>query len=145
MHECATRKSIPNFHVFKEWQFWRNFIKRCQSSTTTAMQQWAWMLGILFDRKLSHFINTVNAKGGFSSLNHHLLILDGHDSHVTIDVVEKDTKVGLDLLTLSSYISHALQLLDVSIFKPFEGACRQYIDVWTIASKAKVFHKEVLA
>jgi hypothetical protein len=50
---------------------------------------------------------------------HHLLILDIHSSHVTMDVVKTACSVGLDFLTLLSYTSHAMQPLDVSCFKPF--------------------------
>jgi hypothetical protein len=45
----------------------------------------------------------------------HLLILDGHSSHVTIEVVKRARAVGLHLLTLPSYCSHTMQPLDVAI------------------------------
>jgi hypothetical protein len=57
-----------------------------------------------------------------SPVRRHLLILDGHGSHVTMDVVKTACSVGLDLLTLLSHTSHAMQLLDVSCFKPFKQA-----------------------
>ena len=46
--------------------------------------------------------------------------LDGHNSHVTLEVVMRAMEVGLDILTLPFYTSHHLQALDVSIFAPFK-------------------------
>ncbi len=48
---------------------------------------------------------------------------------MTIDVVHKVRKVGLDLITLPSHTSHMLQPLDVACFKPFKIAFRAYINV----------------
>jgi hypothetical protein len=40
--------------------------------------------------------------------NHHLLILDCHNFHVMIDVVQNTKGVGLDLIILTSHTSHVL-------------------------------------
>jgi hypothetical protein len=46
--------------------------------------------------------------GGISPINCHLLILDEHNSHMTLDMVYKVKQNGLDLLTLPSHTSHCL-------------------------------------
>jgi hypothetical protein len=69
--------------------------------------------------------------GGISLERRHLLILDSYNSHVTLEVVMEAKRVGLDLLTLPSHTSHALQPLDVSVFKPFKQHFREYRDFWT--------------
>jgi hypothetical protein len=71
--------------------------------------------------------------------------MDGHSSHVTIDVVEKAKAVGLHLLALPSHCSHAMQPLDVAIFKPFKCAFRVYRDAWTLQNRGKEARKEILA
>jgi hypothetical protein len=48
--------------------------------------------------------------------------MDGHSLHVTIDVIRRARVVGLHLLTLPSYCSHAMQPLEVAVFKLFKGA-----------------------
>ena len=110
-----------------------------------AMQKKAWMTGTLFNEWINHFLHHVGIMYGISTENRHLLIMDGHNSHVTIDVAHTARKVGLDLLTIPSHTSHATQPLDVSIFKPFKTAFRKYRDFWTIRNKGKGAAKEDLA
>jgi hypothetical protein len=70
---------------------------------------------------MSRFIELVQAFGSLSPVNRHLLILDGYISHVSVEVVQEARRAGLDLLTLPSHTSHALQPLDVSIFNNFSA------------------------
>jgi hypothetical protein len=99
-----------------------------------------------FKAWIGHFIKNVRDCGwGISSDCHHLFILDGHSSHVTTDVVKTAWSMGLDLLTLPSHTSHALQPFDVSCFKPFKQAFHLLRDVWTLRNKSKGASKEVMA
>jgi hypothetical protein len=67
----------------------------------------------LFKAWIGHFVKNVRDCGlGISSNCCYLLILDGHGSHVTTDVVKTAQSIGLDLLTLPSHTSHALQPLE---------------------------------
>jgi hypothetical protein len=98
-----------------------------------AMQTKAWMTGQLLKSWIGHFVKNMRDCGlGISPSCRHLLILDGHGSHVTMDVVKTARSVGLDLLILPSHTSHAMQPLDVSCFKPFESAFRLLRDVWML-------------
>jgi hypothetical protein len=52
--------------------------------------------------------------------NQHLLILNGHGNHVTLETIGLAKEFGLDMITLPSHTSHALEPLDVSCFEPFK-------------------------
>ena len=60
-----------------------------------------------------------------------LLIMDGHGSHVTVDLIELARENSIHLLCLPSHTSHILQPLDVGVFKSFKTsfskACRRYL------------------
>ena len=60
-----------------------------------------------------------------------LLIMHGHGSHVSIDLIELARSNGVDLLCLPSHTTHILQPLDVGVFKSFKAnfskACSRYI------------------
>jgi hypothetical protein len=133
----ASGQYIPNFYIFKGMCMRHNYIRRCESGATMAISRKAWMIGFLFSAWIDHFIQSLQNSGGISPENPHLLVLDGHNSHVTIEVVEKAKEVGLHLVTLPSHISHALQPLDVSVFGPFNRAFRIYRDIWAMKNKGK--------
>jgi hypothetical protein len=54
-------------------------------------------------------------------------------------------RVGLDLLTLPSHISHALQPLDISVFKPFKQHFHEYMDFWISRNLNQPATKQTLA
>ena len=110
-----------------------------------AMQPEAWMTHFLFSNWITHFVNYLSTRGGISRERRHLLVVDGHNSHVTLNVVMKAMDVGLDLLTLPSHTTHRLQPLDVSIFAPFKKYFRRYRDAWVMKNRGRAACKEILA
>jgi hypothetical protein len=52
--------------------------------------------------------------------NQHLLILNGHGNHVTLEAIKQAKELGLDMITLPSHTLQALQPLYVFCFKPFK-------------------------
>jgi len=93
------------------------------------------MTTFLFDKWIDHFVQNLQKRRGVSSSNCHLLIVDGHNSHMSFQVIEKCSYVGIDLLTLPSHTSHALQPLDVSCFKSFKLAFYIYTNIWTMHNR----------
>jgi hypothetical protein len=53
---------------------------------------------------------------------HRLLVMDGHGSHITANVIAHCMKHAIDLLILPPHTSHMLQPLDVSVFAPLKRA-----------------------
>lgn len=51
-----------------------------------------------------------------------LLIMDGHSSHITANVIAFCMEHAIDLLILPPHTSHMLQPLDVSMFQPLKRA-----------------------
>jgi hypothetical protein len=141
----AGGQAIPLFYIFWGKRVHQNYIEHCEVGATMAMQPRAWMTSYLFSAWISHFLESVNRLGGISPQQGHLLILDGHNSHMTLEVVMEAKRVGLDLLTLPSHTSHALQLLDISVFKPFKQHFREYKDFWTSHNLDQPAIKQILA
>jgi hypothetical protein len=54
--------------------------------------------------------------------SYRLLILDGHESHLTMDFIEYCDQNKILLAVYPSYPTHTLQPLDVAIFKPLSTA-----------------------
>jgi len=103
------------------------------------MQTKVWMTSFLFKEFFSFFNDSI--PGGISQTNCHLLILDGHGSHVTLKALEQAMAFGLDMITLPSHTSHALQPLDVSCFKPFKTTFKKERDATMARSKYQELNK----
>ncbi len=74
--------------------------------------------------------------GDIFPTNQHLFILDGHGSHVTLQVVTQAQQIGLKLLALLAHTSHVLQPFDVSCFKPrFKTTFRLIKGEWQLKHK----------
>jgi hypothetical protein len=97
------------------------------------MQKQTWMISYLFKEWLSLFSKSI--PWGISQDNPHLLILDGHGSHVMIEAFEQVIEIGLNMVTLPSHTSHALQLSDMTCFKPFKNAFRKEQDLTMVKNK----------
>ena len=108
------------------------------------MQQNAWMTRWLFESWISHFLEYLKAGPGIDHTNRHLLILDGHNSHVTLEMVKLSMQSGLDIVSLPSHTSHALQPLDVTCFKPFKTAFKRCRDQWALENSKKEVKKQDL-
>ena len=72
-----------------------------------------------------------------------MLILNGHNSHVTLEVVKILMESELDFMSLPFHTSYALQLLNVS-FKSFKTAFRKIRNRWSLRSKTKPVEKQTL-
>jgi hypothetical protein len=82
------------------------------------MQFKAWMTNFMFKELLSFFKRLIPC--GLSLTNKHLLILDGHKSHVTLEEIEQAQTFGLEVIILHCHTSYALKPLNVVCFKSFK-------------------------
>ena len=62
---------------------------------------------------------------GIDLNNRHLLVFDGRNSHVTLEVMKIAMQSGLDIISLPSHTNHALQPLDLACFAPVKSAFRK--------------------
>ena len=125
----ADEGSIPNFYILKGSYFFEDYIARCESGAIMDMQQNVWIIRWLFESWISHFPEYLKNGPGIDHNNRHLLILDRHNSHVTLEVVKISMQSNLDIVSLPSHTNHALQPLDVACFKPFKTAFRRCRDL----------------
>jgi hypothetical protein len=94
--------------------------------TCMAMQKIVWMIFFLFN-KFFFFKKLVSNE--MFVITRHLLVLNGHGSHFTLQIMKHAQEFRLDMITLPSHTSHALQTLNVFCFKPFKISFRKVRDV----------------
>ena len=137
--------AIPSFYIFRGKRFRQNYIQHYETGATMAMQPRAWMTSYLFSAWISHFVASIQRSIRISPTQRHLFVLDGHNSHVTLEVARAAKNVGLDLISLPSHTWHALQPLDVAVFKSFKQIFREYRDFWMSRNINQPANKETLA
>jgi len=115
--------TLLGFYIFRRERICDGYIQRYRLGTCMVMQSKAWMTTFLFKEFLSFFKRFISSR--ISITNRHPFILDGHGSHVTLEAIEQAQKFGLDMITIPSHASHALQTLDVACFKPFKIAFKK--------------------
>jgi hypothetical protein len=76
-----------------------------------------WMTGMLFVEVLRHRRSATNC----SIENPILLLMDNHESHISIETIEFCRDNGITILTFPPHCSHKLQPLDVGVFEPFKA------------------------
>ena len=85
----------------------------------------------LFLKWLKHFVTITNS----TPASPHLLILDGHDSHKSLDAVIFCRENGVEMLSLPPHTSHRLQPLDRTFFKSLKSNYRHAIESWLITNR----------
>lgn len=71
-----------------------------------------------------------------------VLFLDGHKSHITIDVIRLARENNITILCLPPHATHILQPLDVSVFKPAKTVWRKLVSE-QIRAKVSNISKEI--
>ena len=140
----AAGGKIPNFYIVKGKYFTANHIAGCKYGAVMGVQHNAWMTKFLFESWIAHFLRVLGKGPGVSPTNRHLLIVDGHTSHVTIEGTKTCMKYGIDIVTLPSHTSHALQPLDRTCFVPFKAAFQRIQDDWIRDRQNKKVEKSML-
>jgi hypothetical protein len=79
-----------------------------------AMQKIVLMIFLLF-KKFFFFKKLVSNE--MSLINTHLLVLDGHGSHFTLQIMKHAQEFRLDMITLPSHTSHALTNIKCILFQ----------------------------
>jgi len=102
----ARGEALPNFYVFKGKRKTRNYLtKTREKNAAQAMQTKAWMTKDLFMEWMYHFFFNVSKMYEIFPTKRHVLILDGHGSHVTIDVIKFAMSCVLDGYSTITYFS----------------------------------------
>ena len=99
---------MPNFYVFKQKRPKQEFIALCEDGACMGMQKNGYMDAHNFSNWMTFFLNYQESRGNPPLTKRMLLILDGHKSHVTMEVVLKAKEHGLDMVSLPSHCSHRL-------------------------------------
>ncbi len=120
--ECYGR-SMLKFYIFRGKRMKEDYIRHYKPKTCMTMQSKVWMVSFFFKKFHSFFKRSIPKDILQSKL--HLLVLDGHGAHLTLEAIKQTQQFGLNMVTLPFHTSHdILRPLDVRCFKPFKTTFR---------------------
>ncbi|XP_043465707.1 uncharacterized protein LOC122500710 isoform X2 [Leptopilina heterotoma] len=122
----ATGSSIPPFFIFPRVRFQPRFLDGASPGSTGTANISGWMNADSFLMFLQHFQSCIGA----SKDQPKLLLLDNHESHLSIQALDYCVEHGIHLVSFPPHCTHKLQPLDRSVFGPFKSAVNRSFDAW---------------
>ena len=112
----ASGNSIPPMFVFPRVKFHDHFIRDGPVGSIGVAHPSGWMTENSFVVFIKHFIH--HAKP--SQDRPVLLLLDNHNSHLSVEAIDLCKQSGVVLLSFPPHCSHKLQPLDRNVYGPFK-------------------------
>ena len=154
----ASGQMIPPYFVFAGHRMLPDLLKDAIPGTAGTVSETGWSNSQVFRTYLQdHFLKFAPQRQPGQYM---LILLDGHKSHVSVDLIEWAKSKEIILFILPAHTSHILQPLDVACYGPLQkiynnlchkftrtiSGCVSRYDVCSIASKAycKAFSPENL-
>ena len=130
---------IPPMHIFAGERFKYNPMNNCVDNAYFGRSVSGWIsTEIFFGWIANHFAKKVLVRPV-------LLLVDGHSSHIDLHISKFCRDNGIYLYCLPPHLSHVLQPLDVSFFKPLKLAWSKLCDEYRFSNPGKVVTKYVFA
>lgn len=117
----ALGNSIPPYFVFPRVKTNPAFLFGAPEGSDAAAHISGWMTEETFLAFLKHFVKYTRC----SQESKILLLLDNHESHLSLAAVNFARSNGIVILTFPPHCSHRLQPLDVSVYGPFKNLYNQ--------------------
>ena len=124
---------VPPFLIFPRKNMAQTLMNGAPVGAIGCASPNGWIDSGIFVKWLSHFISHVKP----SPTDKHLIILDGHCSHKTIEVIDLARKHGVDILVLPLHTTHRLQPLDVVFYKPLSDNYNTTADRWMVTNPGR--------
>ncbi|KAJ8956451.1 hypothetical protein NQ318_010765 [Aromia moschata] len=129
----ASGNSVPPFFIFPRVNYRDHFVRDAPIGSIGDANPSGSMKEEHFVKFIKHFIYHVR----YSRERPVLLLLDNHDSHLSIEVVDICKQSDVTVLSFPAHCSHKLQPLDRSVYGPLKKYCNSAIDNWMVNNPGK--------
>lgn len=122
----ASGNTVPPIFVFPRKNYRIHFVANGPSGCIGTANKSGWMVQEDFVIFLAHFIKHTRC----TKERPVLLLLDNHDSHLSIKGIELCRDNGVVILSLPPHCSHKLQPLDRTVYGPLKKYVNSLCDSW---------------
>lgn len=132
----ASGNALPPVYVYPRVHFKDYFMSGAPQGSIGFANRSGWMTQEIFLEVIKHVQKQMSA----SKDNPVLIILDNHESHISLDTIIYCRENGIILLTFPPHTSHRLQPLDVAVFAPFKSYCKNAFNKWISENPGKTIN-----
>lgn len=129
----AIGNSIPPVFIFPRVHFKNHMLKGAPTGSVGTAKPSGWSSSDIFMVFLRHLVQHSHA----TDTNKILLVLDNHESHISVESLNYAKEMGIVMLTLPPHTSHKLQPLDRTVFGPFKKYYNTACNEWLFSNTAK--------
>lgn len=122
----AVGNTVPPPFVFPRVNFKDHMLKGAPPGSIGAAAQSGWSNENIFYQYFEHFVNHTKP----TIENPIILLLDNHESHVSVKAITLANKVGVFMVTFYPHTSHKMQPLDRTVFGPSKTYYHRVITDW---------------
>ena len=112
----AIGNALPPCLIFLKKTFKDYMIHGAPPGTLGTAHPIGWMTATVFLECLKHFVRYAHCSKDKTAL----LLLDNHESHVSLEAIDFCRENGIIMLIFPSHCTHKLQPLDKTVFGPFK-------------------------
>lgn len=124
----AIGNSIPPLFVFPRVHFKDHMLKGAPPGSVGAAAPSGWSNEVVFVQYLEHFITHTKP----SPKDPVLLLLDNHESHISVAAISRAKEAGIIMLTFHPHTTHKMQPLDRTVFGPFKNYYHKAMADWMV-------------
>ena len=129
----ATGFYVPPMFIFKRKRQTDLLLRDCPAGSVGYPSPNGWIDHNLFLSYIEHFVKFTKP----TASNPVLIIMDGHQSHKSLKVIEFARQNFVTLVTIPPHTSHRLQPLDLTFFGPLKKAVWHEMDKWMTSNPGK--------
>lgn len=129
----ATGNFLPPIYVVPRMRTPEVYITGAPVSSLVLNNKSGWMTKELFLKVLEHMKNHTRCSIEYPIL----VLLDNHESHVSLQAIKFCKENGISLLSFPPHTTHRMQPLDIGIFGPFKGSLVTAFNDWLLSNPAK--------
>lgn len=132
----ASGNTIPPLFIFPRVHFKDHFMAGAPEGSLGVATKSGWINSSIFLEVLKHIQN----KTSCCKDNPILLLVDNHESHVTIAAIDYARDNGIIYLSFPPHTTHRLQPLDVGVFGPFKAKLKTAFNDWHVNNPGKTLN-----
>lgn len=130
----AAGNHVPPMIIFPRKKCTEPMLLQVPPGTIGGANPSGWSNDLIFVQYLQHFIK--HAKPSVE--NKILLIMDNHESHITVEAIKLARENHIIFLTLPPHTSHKLQPLDRTVFGPYKTFYNQAVKEWMVENRRPI-------